>query len=323
MDAEDFASDRIGRAAPRLAASEAPGPPRLDGVRKAACLGPGVVASTFIVTGIFLLVPTWFQVVAGLTGIAITVVLVVGVAEPLAVRALWGAQRFDALESDQLAAVVADLCGRGLGPPATSLFVSRRDGPRAALGVGRCSVVLHRSFTEDFTSGRIEVDEAVALVAHAGLTTTSGRTRHDLAIRFWSTPWRVVSSIGMPQRALLGFAWKARPVVFGVAIWQSFAGSATTSAAGRPSTGVALALILASTYVMPRLPGRWEHHVNTAADHDLVRLGLGPALASVLRRCPQTARTLQRIQVLEQPPDPASLLDLESAGRQPRPSVRS
>lgn len=306
MGAEDFAFDRIGRVAPRLAASKAPGLPWLDGVRKAACLGPGVVASTFIVTAIFLLVPAWFRVVAGLTGIAITVVLVAGMAEPLAVRALWGARRLDALESDQVAAVVADLCGRGLGPPATSLFLSRRDGPRAAFGVGRCSVVLHRSFTEDFTSGRIEVDEAVALLAHAALTTTSGRTRLDLAIRFWSTSWRVLSSIGIPQRGLLGFAWKARPAVFGVATWQSLAGSVTDSASG-PSTGIALALILASTYVMPRLPGRWEHHVNMAADRDLVHLELGPALASALRRCPPTVGTRKRIQVLERWSDPARL----------------
>lgn len=301
MNVEHLTADRLVRAEAQLGVSRASRLPGLDGIRKTICLGPEILVSMLIVSGIALLLPAWLRAAAGLAGIAITAVLITGVAESLVVRMLFRARKVNATENERFAAVLADLCSRGLGPPVTTVYVSHHGGSRPALGIGRRSVILRRSLIRDLGAARIGHDEAVALIAHAALVTASGRMRLDLAIRFWSAPWRAVSSIGPPQRGVLGFAWKARPAVFGVAIWQSYMGH---GAAG-PGTGVVLALILASTYLMPRLPAHWEHHVDRAADQDVSRLGLGPALASILRRDPPTSGTIQRIHALEQIPHAA------------------
>ena len=210
MDVEHLTADRLVRADAPSAVSRAPRLPRLDGVRKTICLGPEIWVSMLIVSGILMLLPAWLRAAVGLAGIAITAVLIARVAESLVVRMLFRARKVDAMENERFAAVIADLCSRGLGPPVTAVFVSHHDGSRAAFGIGRRSVILCRSLIREVGAARIGHDEAVALIAHAALVTASGRTRLDLAIRFWSAPWRAVSSIGLPQRGPAGIRLEGR-----------------------------------------------------------------------------------------------------------------
>lgn len=272
----------------------------LDGIRKVICLGPGIVISTLLGSGVCLLFPAWLQTAAVGAWLATAAVLLGSRAESVALRALFRARELDVVSPSRVAAVATDLHRLGVGSPALCLFVSGRVQPGVAFGVGRKSVILSRALISDIESGQVTFDEALAVLVHSALATSSGRTRLDLAIRFWSTPWRILSSAGVPRRGLLGAAWKARPAIVGVAIWQSIEGSFAPSAAGGKLTGVALALILASTYAIPQLPNHWQSHVQSRVDRDVAALGLGSALVSILRRDRQTANAARRIRALEE-----------------------
>jgi hypothetical protein len=97
---------------------------------------------------------------------------------------------------------------------------------------------------------RIAEDEAVAVLAHAGATARSGLVQLDLLIAFWTLPWRVLATAVRPLRGLVGFAWNIRPVIIGIAIWQSLP---DPPAAG-VGDGLAIAPVLA---VAPVLTYRW------------------------------------------------------------------
>ena len=93
--------------------------------------------------------------------------------------------------------------------------------------------------------------ETVAVIAHASLAARSGLSRQDLAIHFWSTPWRILVAIGRPLRGVLGFAWKIRVIVFGIAIWQSFSAGPSSHGLERSVVAAMFFILLALTYLMP------------------------------------------------------------------------
>ena len=64
---------------------------------------------------------------------------------------------------------------------------------------------------------------------------------------------------------------------------------------------VALSVILALTYLVPRWAIGWEKFVASTGDRELVARGLGPAMAAFLRRYPQTSALVERTQVLDPP----------------------
>lgn len=286
-----------------------PGRWRTRGLRKATFVAPRLVASTLLVLVIAPALPDWAGIGLFWGGLTVGLLLVLGVGESLAVRALFNARRLTQVERAGLAAVVADLCHLELGPPIVDLYVARRRGAPAAIAHGRRSIVMAPEFINGILTGRLPRREAVAVLAHASLVTRSGLVRHDAAIVFWSTPWRVLAVVGRPARGLLGFAWKIRVVVFGVAIWQSAAGS--TSAPGPlngPMIAVALSVILALTYLAPRWAIGWENLVASTGDRKLLARGLGPAMASFLRRYPQTSALIERTQLLDPPVRPKTQL---------------
>lgn len=272
-------------------------------VRKAGFAGPRLMVSTLIVV---LLVgpvlPDWASLVLFYGGLAVVTLLLAGVGESIAVRMLFGARKLTASERTGLAVVVGELCHLELGPPLIEVFVARRRGAPAAAARGRRSVVLAAELVHGILTGQLPHREAVAVLAHASLITRCGLSRQDPAIAFWSTPWRMLAMLGGPLHGLLGFAWKARFVVVGIAIWQSLTDSAAMYGPLKgPLVAAVLALLLALTYLMPHWTASWEKHVSSTGDLELTLRDLGPAMATFLRRYPPTPLVIERIQLLDPP----------------------
>jgi hypothetical protein len=282
---------------------------------KAGAVGPRLLASTVIMT---LLVgpvlPLWMQLMVFYGGLLVLVLLVAGVGESWAVRVLFGACRLTELERAGLAPVLTDLCGLQLGPPAVRFCVARRAGAAAAVARGRRTVVASRELVYGVLDHRLPRDEALAVLAHAAVVARAGLTRQDPAIVFWSTPWRLLATLCKRPRGLVELAWRIRSAVFAVAIWQSLSAGDPTQIPATPAgvpgavTAAALTLILAVTYVAPRCADRWETHVVATGDRQLVACGLGPSMAALLRRYPQTPTLVARIQVLDPEPSHRPIL---------------
>ena len=272
-------------------------------------LGPSVVASTLLVSLVVApALPPLAQVGLFYGGLLVLALLVYGVGEGLAVRVLFHARRPTVVEQSALAPIMIELCHRGLGPPVIEIFVARRPAAAPACAHGRHHVVLAPLFVHAVRSGRLSHDEGVAVIAHAALVTRAGLSRNSPAMAFWTLPWRTVCTIVRPWCGLLpDFVWKARFVVFAVAIWQS-------ATMGPPVVGpisaAVLAIILATTYLSPICAHHWQRQVTQFADNGLVDLGLGPAMATFLRRYPQTGELEARLDKLEPTARPTSRLRL-------------
>ena len=267
---------------------------------KAVCVSPALVSSTALVTFVGgPALPVWAGNALFCAGLLIVGALLVGVGEPTAVRLLFAARKLDGVERTALAPVVTELCHFELGPPLVTLLVSRRHGlSAAAIAQGRRTIVLSPELVHAIVTRRMPPAEAIAVVAHACLVARSGLNRQNPAIAFWSTPWRMLSWLVRPLGPLVGFAWRIRVIVAGVAIWQS----ATTVPATRGAvTGGAVAILLALTYLLPRWSTSWERLVAGTGDRELIPLGLAPGMISFLRRCPQTMAVIERLQLLDRP----------------------
>lgn len=275
---------------------------RVCGLRRTASVAPRLVISTLVVLIVAPTLPDWAGVCLFYGGVSAALILVLGLGESRATRALFNARRLTQSERVGLGGVVAELCQLELGAPTVDLYVSRRYGAPAAIAHGRRSVVMAPEFVDGIRTGQLPQREALAVLAHAGLVSRSGLVKQDPAIFFWSTPWRVLTALARPARGLLGFAWKIRIVVFGVAIWQNATENSTRAEPlSAPMIAAALATILALTYLVPRWTTGWERYVAATGDSELASRNLGPAMAAFLRRYPQTPAVIERIQLLDPP----------------------
>lgn len=295
-----------------LGEAPAPAPPRRAGRRRIAlrlaCVAPPVLVSTFIVVAISVLLPDWAGSCVFYGGLAVAILLGMGRAEHVAVRVLFSARKMIRSEKVGLSAVVGQLCHLHLGPPLVDLYVSRRpSGPHAAARGGR-SVVMSAEFAVAIQTGRIAEDEAVAVLAHAGVTARSGLVRLDPLIAFWTLPWRVLAATVRPLRGLIGFAWKIRPVVIGVAIWQSLTDPPAADVVDGVAIAAVLAVSLVLTYAWPRMTRGWDQALEREGDQALIERGLGRPLATFLRRLPQTPSVIERTQTLDPPVRPRPAL---------------
>lgn len=96
-------------------------------------------------------------------------------------------------------------------------------------------------------------------------------------------------SLGMPTSALYGE----------IVVTPRHEQKGDGVAARKGSVVSWVAALLALTYLAPRWAQSWESFIVAEADHDLVERGLGPAMATFLRRYPQTMATIARPQVLD------------------------
>jgi hypothetical protein len=276
-------------------------------------VGPAMLLSAMItLTVTTLLLPSGSSsAVLGALAVASWLTVTPG-GERAALRVLRGARRLSSVECHALAAVMTDLCRLGLGPPIVELYVGRPARP-VAEAHGRRSVVMTPTMLQAAVTGRLPHDEIVAVLAHEGVTLRSRIVVHDLAISVWCLPWQVVAAVGRPTIRLLGVFWKLRAGVFAVAIWQALfdprAGS--SPAAGAP-TAIALSIGLLLTYSVPVCTAHWESYVCGSADVELVRLNLGDAMATFLRRMPSTPSSVRRGAMLSPPAPPSTTLGLVS-----------
>lgn len=297
---------------PTLGEAPAPAPPRRASRRRTAlrlaCVTPPVLVSTFIVGAVSVLLPDWAGSCVFYGGLAVAILLGTGRAETVAVRLLFSARKMTRSEDVGLSAVVSQLCHLQLGPPLVDVYVSRRRGGPHAVARGGRSVIMSAELAVAIQTGRIAEDEAVAVLAHAGGTARSGLVRLDPLIAFWTLPWRVLATVGRPARGLVGFAWKIRPVVIGVAIWQTLTDPPAADVGDGVAIAVVLAVALVLTYAWPRMTRGWDQALEREGDQALIERGLGRPLATFLRRLPQTPSVIERTQTLDPPVRPRPAL---------------
>ncbi|MCL4367584.1 MAG: hypothetical protein M1337_00140 [Actinobacteria bacterium] len=266
--------------------------------RKAACSAPSLIASTVMV-GVLVLpaLPAAAMVVLGWAGLAVLGLLVAGRCEAWAVRLVAGGRWPNVSEQRELAPVMAELRAYGFGPASIDVFVSRRSGEPSAIARGRRSVVVAPELVDGAVSGRLPRSEAVAAIAHAAAVSRAGLSRQDLAILYWTAPWRALCRIGWPLRGLFAAAWQLRPLVLLVAVWQSL------TTAPQPY-GLAAAFVTAAltiySYLAPRWARSWLEYVAQTGDACVAERGLAGPLIAFLRRYPSSVALAQRINGLQE-----------------------
>lgn len=266
-------------------------------VLKVAAFAPAVVASTLLTVVFAPLLPPlagWVLFVGGLVAMA---ALSCGLGEDFAIRALFRGRRLTPAEERLLAPAVTLLCQRGLGPPVTRLRVRDSVHPISSGGVGHRSVIVSGGLIAAVRDGQLPSDQAAAVIAHAAGTVRAGVVRCDAALEFWTLPWQLVRTVGVgvarwfARIPLAGLAWRLRFIVCGIALVQGFID-------GRPASiaaGVGAGLVVALSYLTPRLAALWAAAVSEVGDLEVDRAGLGEPLAAYLRRCSRSPETMERI----------------------------
>lgn len=266
-------------------------------VLKVAAFAPAVVASTLLTVAFAPLLPPlagWVLFVGGLVAMA---ALSCGPGEDFAIRALFRGRRLTTAEERLLAPAVTLLCQRGLGPPVTRLWVRDSVHPISSGGVGRRSVIVSGGLIGAVRDGQLPSDQAAAVIAHAAGTVRAGVVRCDAALEFWTVPWELVRTVGVGAARwfawipLAGLAWRLRFIVGGLALVQGLIDGRLAAIAA----GIGAGLVVALSYLAPRLAASWATAVRQAGDREVDRAGLGEPLAAFLRRCPRSPETMERI----------------------------
>lgn len=191
----------------------------------------------------------WLMVIEALRGVAqwgVLAVVVGGtvasvVAEPAVVRLVWGARQ-------PSASIVVP------GDPHVSVLVTRRIG--AAIGhAGRRHLIVPAAWV-----GRADLP---SLLSRARLRQVVSAGRFDVAYEWFTWPWQVAGSFivgfahGVARLPLIGFAWRVRPVITGIALWQSIE-------AGRIPAAVGIIVVIGLTYLLPWTTTHHEHLIRQA-----------------------------------------------------------
>ncbi len=99
--------------------------------------------------------------------------------------------------------------------------------------------------------------------------------RFDVAYQWFTWPWQLLAALvggfahGMTWLPLIGFAWRIRLVVAGIALWQ-------TVVAGQHAATVGIVVVIGLTYLLPWTHARHERLVSQALA-DLERSSATPA----------------------------------------------
>ena len=178
----------------------------------------------------------WLVVIDALPGLAawIVLVLVVGgtvaaiVAEPVVVRALWWA-------TQPTPPIVMS------GDSQLRVLVTTR--PVEAIGqAGRRHLVIPVAWV-----GRADLPELLAMARRRQLVTAGSL---DVAYQWFTWPWQVLAAFvggfarGIARLPLVGFAWRIRLVVAGIAGWQSLG-------AGQYHATIGILVAVGLTYLLP------------------------------------------------------------------------
>ena len=211
---------------------------------------------------------------------AATALLLFGVGEQLACRALQGARSPTAAEAAVMAPAITRVCAAGLGPPLVRVTVQPHGQGLVAYPCGGATVVVPRALIVAVHHGRVSHEQAAASIAHAAAICSAGLTRGQVALAVWCLPWvaleSVVAAAGPTLRgvALLRFAWRAR-VVAGIAVAQN-------AADGHLWMAAVLAALIGATYAQPALNRQWQRRLARVGDDTLAEHGLGGHYAGLL-----------------------------------------
>jgi hypothetical protein len=173
-------------------------------------------------------------------------VIVVGtvagvVAEPVIVRLVWWARH----TSTPLAVP---------GDPGVRVWATGRQA--AGIGqAGRRDLIVPAAWI-----GRTDLP---ALLARARQRQLVSAGRFDVAYQWFTWPWQLLAALvagfahGLTQLPLIGFAWRLRIVVVGIAVWQ-------TLVAGQRAATVGIFVVIGLTYLLPWTRARYERLVSQA-----------------------------------------------------------
>ncbi len=191
----------------------------------------------------------WLLVIEALPGPAAwgaLAIVVVGtavgvVAEPVIIRLVWWARR----PSTALAVP---------GDPGVRVLVTGRR--IAGIGqAGRRHLVVPATWI-----GRSDLP---ALLTRARQRQLVSAGRFDVADQWFTWPWQLLAASaagfahGMTRLPLIGFAWRLRIVVAGIAVWQ-------TVVAGQRAATVGIFVVIGLTYLLPWTRARHERLVSQA-----------------------------------------------------------
>ena len=191
----------------------------------------------------------WLLVIEALPGPAAWGVLafvVVGtvagvVAEPVIIRLVWWTRR----PSTPLAVP---------GDPGVRVLVTGRR--TAGIGqAGRRHLVVPATWI-----GRTDLPSLLTRARRRQLVSAG---RFDVAYQWFTWPWQLLAASasgfahGMTRLPLIGFAWRLRIVVAGIAVWQ-------TVVAGQRAATVGIFVVIGLTYLLPWTGARHERLVSQA-----------------------------------------------------------
>jgi len=191
----------------------------------------------------------WLMVIEALPGLAAWGVLavVVGgcvaavVAEPVIVRLVWWARRPSAPVALP-------------GDPQARVLVTHRQA--AGIGqAGRRHLIVPSAWV-----GQADLP---ALLRRARLRQVASAGFFEVAYQWFTWPWQVLGSFidgfahGVSRLPLIGFAWRVRLVVTGIALWQAVV-------AGRIAATVGIVVVIGLTYLLPWTKAHEERLVRAA-----------------------------------------------------------
>lgn len=275
-------------------------------VLRAVTLAPALLVSFVLTVVVCALLPPALGLMAFMAAGGVLVTLALGQLQEPAIAALTRSRPATGAELRVMAPVLAELCGRGVDIGA--LFVRRIQGPSTpvAVAIGRRTVVVSPGLVEATYRGAVTSAEVAATLAHAVGRRQAIRPRLELAVLAATTPWRLmVATFRGVGRAFawlpfMRLAWTLRGVVGGICVVQSVVED-------RGWAGLLGGAVIALTYLVPAAGRRIELQTEAEADQFVLSLGLGPALAGLLRRYghPMTLERMQRLETaVEQPQRP-------------------
>jgi hypothetical protein len=253
-----------------------------------------VLVSTLLAMLVLAVLPPALGLALSVAATAMLATLATGALEGLSVRLLAGAREATERERAVLEPILT-----GLGLHSAAIYIRR--SPRAetppVLTIGRSSLVVTPWLIESVGREWITGAETAALLAHATGRQRAERSRLEIAMLAWTTPWRAVAAVcrtvgrAFAWLPLMRLAWTLRGVVAIVCVVQSAASSRTWP-------GLLAGCFVALTYLVPAAARSRAERVEAAADQFVIETGLGKALAALLRRSrqPVTPGRLHRLE---------------------------
>lgn len=181
------------------------------------------------------------------------------IAEPVIVRLVWWARR-----------------------PSTPLAVPGDSGVRI-WATGRQAAGIGHAGSRHLIvpAAWIRRTDLPALLTRARQRQLVSAGRFDVAYQWFTWPWQLLAAMvggfahGITWLPLIGFAWRMRLVVAGIALWQ-------TVVAGQHAATVGIVVVIGLTYLLPWTRARHERLVAQAVA-DLERLSTTPAARATRR----------------------------------------